>query len=423
MASSAQTRSPRSPGLNRHMQNAVLIATMIGLFSEAARVRAGFDVKLFYGIVLVCLPAVVWVWDFTLPLRYLLFLGYLWISGILSCLLLDASPKSFLLEAIGITVCSFYFLLFFRYQDRTLDELFSVYAAFAFWISVLGFPICALQSLHKHTFVGVQSITLEPAHFCQLVIPAFFYYASSAAHSRRCRRRALIILAAVLASLATTGYIVIVLGCIFLYRRHRMKLILVTLLLLPLLTGLYLGSEHFRIRIDDSISGLVKNDLSGVNISTYAFISNVYVTQQTFLLHPLLGTGLGSYAVDHDKYAADVPGMAAFNREVVYTLNAKDANSLGLRTAAEFGMVGLTGIIWLLIRYRPADEAPYSAIGFATLLYLFLKLFREGNYFTPEMYFFVWAYLFSSARYRLKATSPAPALNPVISITTPQSAT
>ena len=396
---------------------------MTGLFSESARIHAGFDIKLFYGIVLLCLPAVMWAWDFTLPLRYLLFLGYLWTFGVLCCFLLDASPRSFLLEATGITVCSFYYLLFFRSQDRTLDQLFGVYAAWAFWISLLGFPICAFMSLRKHTFVGVQSLTLEPAHFCQLVIPAFFYYASSAGHSRRDCRRAILILAAVLASLATTGYIVMLLGCVFLFRRQRLRLTLVMLLIVPLLAGLYLGSEHFRIRIDDSISGLVKSDLSDVNMSTYAFVSNVYVTQRTFLLHPLLGTGLGSYAGDHDKYAAEVPGMAAFNREVVYTLNAKDANSLGLRAAAEFGIVGLVGIAWLLIRYRPADDVPRSTIGFATLLYLLLKLFREGNYFTPEMYFFVWAYLFSSARYRLKVASLSLASAPTKSLATPQPVT
>jgi hypothetical protein len=154
------------------------------------------------------------------------------------------------------------------------------------------------------------------------------------------------------------------------------------------------------VRVDDSTKALVSGDLAGVNLSTYFLFSNLYVTRRTFAVHPILGTGLGSNEVVHAEYIGSAPGMAFFIGNLAYNASNRDAGSLFLRITAEFGLVGIVAVAFLLYRYRPSEEEPYAAIGFAVLLYLFLKLFRNGHYFTPEMYFFIWSYVFSSARFR-----------------------
>jgi hypothetical protein len=168
----------------------------------------------------------------------------------------------------------------------------------------------------------------------------------------------------------------------------------------PLATLLYFTSDHLRLRVEDSFGGLTRGDLTGVNISTYTLLSNVYVTRRALEDCLLLGTGLGSYERVHERYIGTLPGVETFIGTMNFDGNAKDANSLLLRIATEFGIAGIAGLAYLLYRYRGSRMQPYASISNAVLLYLFMKLFREGHYFSPEMYFFVWVYVLSAARLR-----------------------
>jgi hypothetical protein len=390
--------------LARSEDSLISFATLAGIYSERALITAGADLKLFYLILLLCLPILMLHWNFSIPAGYLHWLGALWGLGAASLFLSGNFMRDLLQEGIGITICSAFYLLFFSGRPDSLRAVFERYASVAFWVSLLGFPIALAETFAYGKIEPVRSILLEPAHFCQVVMPAFFYYAASSSKDSKKRIRALVLFAAILCSGSSTGVLALTLALALWLKERRRGLILIPAVLVPLLGIAYLTSDHLRMRVDDSFAGLTGENLAGVNLSTYTLLSNLYVTQRALADYPLFGTGLGSYEHTHARYIASLPGVESFLGSYAYTANAKDANSLGLRIATEFGFAGIVGVAFLLIRFRPAKEQPYSSIGKGALLYLFMKLVREGHYFSPEMYFFVWCYVLSSARMRGQRT-------------------
>lgn len=393
---SANRPAPRR--LSASSQCFLRYATLIAVFSERAVVHAVVDLKLFYLVLIVCLPLLFWAWDFTLPRGYLIALAFLWVSGTASLFFAGNRLQGFLLEALGITASSLFYLLFFRAQQKSVLELFETYASAAYWIALAGFPLSALETALSGKYEPLRSILLEPAHFCQCVLPAFFFYAASAHVDATRRRRMVVLLVAILCSGSSTGYLALVLCAFLLFRRYFIALVLMPVLLVPLVWGAYVTSDHLRLRIDDSIHGLGVSDLTGVNLSTYALLSNLYVTHRTFDDYPVLGAGLGSYGDSHARYIVALPGVTSFLGSFAYDANATDANSLFLRITAEFGLTGLLGICFLIFRFRAPKGSTYANVSHAVAIYLFMKLFREGHYFSPEMYFFLWGYVLSSAR-------------------------
>jgi hypothetical protein len=106
-----------------------------------------------------------------------------------------------------------------------------------------------------------------------------------------------------------------------------------------------------------------------------------------------LGSGLGSHEITHDKYLTDISGVEDF--EGYSDLNSKDANSLLLRTLSDLGLFGFFLIIFFIIKnYYRGDNINLLFLSRAILIYFFCKLIREGHYFSPEMYFFVFNFLF-----------------------------
>ena len=76
-------------------------------------------------------------------------------------------------------------------------------------------------------------------------------------------------------------------------------------------------------------------------------------------------------------------------------INSKDAASLFIRLLSEFGIIGLLAtafIIYLVIQcFQDKSLIVEQSIG----IYILLKLFRDGHYFHPELFFFVIIFYFS----------------------------
>jgi O-antigen ligase len=136
---------------------------------------------------------------------------------------------------------------------------------------------------------------------------------------------------------------------------------------------------------------IANQDLSGTNASTFALLSNVYVTGQSFLAHPLTGVGIGGYANAYDTYIGNLsgPGLDYLQN----SLNRDDANSLILRVAAELGPAGLLVLFGFLIVCARVRGQPYLTIRNALLPYMLIRMARFGAYFSVEVYFFVCLYI------------------------------
>jgi O-antigen ligase len=159
----------------------------------------------------------------------------------------------------------------------------------------------------------------------------------------------------------------------------------------------------------DTALGLVTMNISSVNASTFAVLSNAYVTVQAFLSHPLIGVGLGGYQFAYTKY---IPSIGEnVQDQTLITLNMFDASSLFLRTTAEMGLVGLAALIGFLVVCSRVRGDQHIAIRNALMPYMLIRMGRFGAWFSCELYFFVGLlllnYLHSRALYGRANRTPA----------------
>jgi hypothetical protein len=157
------------------------------------------------------------------------------------------------------------------------------------------------------------------------------------------------------------------------------------------------------MRIDDTLLAATTENVSGANLSTYALISNMIVTQQVLKESPLIGNGLGSHPLSHEKFMGDVPGIQSFVDMGTSDLNAADAASLTLRVLSELGLLGYIGVLAFLIYFHASGSGPRSAISNAILVHFFLKLLRGGQYFDPEQFFFIFVYILNHRQFKREA--------------------
>jgi hypothetical protein len=178
--------------------------------------------------------------------------------------------------------------------------------------------------------------------------------------------------------------------------------------------GLFFVSENFRLRVVDTALAISQMDISNVNATTFAILSNIYVTFQTFISHPLLGVGIGGYQYAYTQY---IPFLGNNLQDPgLVTLNMYDANSLFLRDAAEMGLFGLILLIGFLVVCGRVKGDSHVVIRNALIPYMIVRMGRYGAWFSMEVYFFVGLYLLnymhSRAAGRPKAQAGVPASQP-----------
>ena len=186
-----------------------------------------------------------------------------------------------------------------------------------------------------------------------------------------------------------------------LYARRRSFVKAIASVLIVVVIGgiVYTTFEPFKLRLDDTVNSSINGDLSKANLSTYALLSNLYVSTQSILSNPLIGNGIGSHINSRKLYLGSIEGIEVFEKMEMDTLNAQDAGSLFSRVMSELGLVGLIGIFYFIWKFYVANTEEelslHTIVSRGIILYFFSKLFREGHYFSPEMYFFVFLYVFN----------------------------
>ena len=307
--------------------------------------------------------------------------------------LAGGDTKPVIAQILGITVTSVYFFNALTTFGIPLPRWMDMYIRVAIAAAVLGILQWAIARI-LHTGDGrLKSIFLEPSHYIFLTLPAIGYCSARYIEKREYGPETLIFLLTYVLADSSLGFLGILLVGAFnvTTRLKSWQILLATALGCAMLGGLYLGSENFRLRATDTITAIAKQDLGGTNASTFALLSNVYVTSQSFQTHPFTGVGIGGYANAYDKYIGTLsgPGLTFLNE----TLNRDDANSLFLRIAAELGIPGLLVIFGFLVICGHVRGSPYQTIRNALLPYLLVRMLRFGAYFSVEFYFFVGIYL------------------------------
>ncbi|MNQ92684.1 hypothetical protein D3C85_1081150 [compost metagenome] len=155
----------------------------------------------------------------------------------------------------------------------------------------------------------------------------------------------------------------------------------------------------FKLRVDDTYNSLNVINTGkfdeDTNLSSYVLVSNLYIAKKNIADHPF-GSGIGSHHYMHTKrYLKEMRPPAYLRKQKKETDNSFDANSLFTRICSEFGIIGF--VLLLLIMYKSSKCYKSNELFFAQgiFIYFLLKLFRDGTYFPPEFFLFIWLFYFS----------------------------
>jgi hypothetical protein len=317
--------------------------------------------------------------------------------------------NAMLSQVIGISVMSIYFFSALTVLGPSVPRWMDMYARVAFGVALFGI-VAWIAARILHTGDGrLKAFYAEPSNFVYTTLPALGYFVNIYVKEKRYGPEVAIFILSYLLADSSLGFLGMLLigGITFGRRLKGWQVILGIVLACGFVSGLYFASQNFRWRVRDTLLAISTQDLSKSNGSTYAFLSNAYVTAKTFSDHPLTGVGLGGYRGIYDIYISDLNGIETTNSYNL-GLNQDDANSLFFRTAAELGAPGLICLFTFLIVCARVKGSPYREIRNALVPYMIVRMSRFGAYFSVEIYFFVGLYLLNYLNYRR--------LNPGVSV-------
>jgi hypothetical protein len=368
-------------------------STIVSLFSEALLINVGaFNLALSYLLLLLNLLLMLLLAQFSIPKKLVLFALYLGASGAIGISQGTDTPGLVAKQLLGISISAFYFYNFFQLQDDHFEWAFRDYAIGCYWCSIVGIFMVPFQVLLHQTF-KLHSVLLEPAHFATVCIAGLYYFGDQWLSYRRYGPQLAVTLLAFIMSVSAVAYVGMAVVLFFLFSRYRYCAIAA-----PVVIGLLLGaalfvSSELRVRAFDTVVALEKSNVEDANLSTFALVANVLVTENVLSDSPVLGHGVGSHPVSHAKFVDKIPGISEFVELNVEKFNADDAASLLLRVLSEFGLLGALGMFVFIWYFRVPGQGPRAQISYAILGYFFLKLLRHGHYFSPEQYFLILIYI------------------------------
>jgi hypothetical protein len=331
-------------------------------------------------------------------------------------------------QTVGILLNLIVFYLLLKVNNYDVLKLFKIYLNIAFITALIGIfqetgyllklkpmydfsyisSVWVLSFAFDSGFIRITSFLPEPSIFCIVMMPAFFaslapFFGNSIKFYNKFQ--SLVVILSIFLSFSLVGYLGMVFT-IFLLSVHwhkTTKTALKFFLIVPFLcVFFYKNVPEIKLRVDDIINILESNEKLGKsNLSTFTLYSNTLVTLNNFRQHPFLGTGLGSYEINYDKYISKIIGKT---EGAVYVLNGKDANSLFLRLLSETGLLGVLLFFTFIFKFylsSSKDRSNYLwVINNSSAIVFFLKLIRSGHYFLDGFFLFFWLYYFSKVKSR-----------------------
>lgn len=291
---------------------------------------------------------------------------------------------------MGITIIATYYYNFIPIYNK--DEIIKVYLNLCLFVAIIGYPMYFFDiNLNDGR---LQSIFKEPAHYVVVVIPACYYYLKTKKYLAFAT-----IFGTLILSNSTLGY----LGCGLMFiipnitlRRMKYLFAMVPVAII-VFTYVYNKYPFFQLRIDDTYKSLsvINNGKfdEQTNLSSYVWISNMFIANKNIQDHPF-GSGIGSHHYMHQHY---IKQMRVPEYLIIWGHKddcSTDANSLFTRITSEFGIIGLFMIFTVLFFIFKSFKSNDLYFAQGIVIYILLKLFRDGHYFAPEMYFFIWMFYY-----------------------------
>ncbi len=305
-------------------------------------------------------------------------------------------------QILGITVIGTYYYNFISLYKK--EDIIKVYLKMSLWVAIIAYPMYFLGiTFNTQNDDRLCSIFKEPAHYVIVVIPACYYF-----FYKKKYLKFAVIFGTLILSNSSLGYI----GCalMFLIPNLTLRRIGYFVGVLPIIMGIlyYVYSEYpfFKLRIDDTYNSLNVINTGKfdkyTNLSSYVMISNMYIAKKNISDHPL-GSGIGSHHYMHiSEYLKLMRPPEYIVKQKKQADNSFDANSLFTRICSEFGIIGFILIVFAIINLSKCYRSTELYFAQGVFIYFLLKLFRDGHYFPPELFFFIWLFYFTVKEYYAK---------------------
>ncbi len=375
-----------------NLKKYLLYSSVFAIFTEAFFFNYIIDWKLLYLIIFINYFVLILCFkSIKINIYFKYIIGFLFLHGVICYSIIEIPPNYMLSQILGITIVGLYFYNFVLVYEK--EEIINAYLKIVLVVAVIGYPLYFLN-INLNDGTRLQSIFKEPAHYVVVVIPACYYFLKTKKYIPF-----FVVFGTLVLSNSSLGYI----GCglIFLLPNLTLKRVVYLAATIPIITVsfIYTYNEHpfFKMRVDDTFenlkvinTGKFKED---TNLSSYIILANVYIMKQNVSDHPL-GSGIGSHHYMHTtKYIKEIRPPKYIRTIDRYKDNSFDANSLFNRMCSEFGVLGIVFIIFILTHlFKVFGSDLYFSQG--VVIYILLKLFRDGHYFPPELYLFIWLLYF-----------------------------
>jgi hypothetical protein len=388
---------PRSP-VRIHittLEKIVFWSTMLGVFSGPAGIRfVFFTVTPFYGIMLCNLLLLSILVGFRkIPVWVICLFLYLTLSGAIGVANGTVTVLLVMKSLIGLTISPFYYFYFFKMKNNSYKRAFLAYTEVAVWFAVAGLPVWIFECIRAHQYVRLHGLSIEPAVFSVVILPATYWHINQLILYRKGWVKVAILLLTLILANSALGFLGIIFGTMLLISRYVKHFLIVPVVACIVAALIYTHSDIFQRRVDDTLLSISSEDLSQANLSTYSLLSNGYVALRVLEGNPLLGNGLGSHFISHHTYVDSIPGVEIFQIHGDQDTNAEEAGSLALRVFSELGLIGFSAVLIFLFYFYVGGSDMHSDICRAILVCFFVKLIRDGTYFGPEQFFFIYVYM------------------------------
>lgn len=379
----------------------IVFSTVASLFLLQRVAQVGADIFLGYPIVILNALLLLTLNRLYVNPKHIFAIAALTAFSLVSAHYANTPFSAVAAQVLGITMMSVYYFSVLTSFGFALSDWMEIYARFAYGVALFGILFLPLQRIFAYGEVDrLHSIFFEPSLYIYLTLPAVGWYANVWLRTRRYGWDLLVFLLTYILADSSLGFLGLGLIGTFIAtsRLSFWKTVGAGILGAGAFAGLMLASANFRVRVLDTFVAVSSSDVSKTNLSTFAVLSNAYVSFQTFLDHPFLGVGIGGYRFQYEHYIGDLSGIPKSFLDL--QVNMFDASSLFLRSLAEFGVWGPLILIAFLTVCAQVRGPRYLEIRNALLPFFIVRMGRYGAYFSMELFFFVAIYLLNFMEYR-----------------------
>ena len=287
------------------------------------------------------------------------------------------------LSAFGVVYAAVYHIV----KKIGAPKLFFIYLFGSLVVSAWGMLEMGLGLTRAY---GLDGLAYEPSHFVVVIAPAV-YFATQSDFLSTWQKWLLPI--ALLLSLSLTGFVMLFLIAVFVFRSKWPWVLGVTLFSVIL----WNQSEALRTRVetrlfDEALSeeGQIKEGAFqfGMNRTTASLLSNWHVAKENMKAYFPFGVGFSSHHLGYEKTFSN----SSFKNSVFYGTNIKSAHNLAIRWLSEMGVLGcavLAGLVWCWFRRRKYWGDLAHLVAFSCLMHLVAKGVKLGSYLDYGTPFFV----------------------------------